>query len=245
MVADTVTVLTSVRSAAVVVPVMWTDRVAPVARVVGLRTNWPPLMENAPGVVWDAIDQTLPFPRVGSGSEKVTPFAVPGPVFVTVTVNPAVAPATTLGASAVLVTVTSGERTFSVAVAGGTGGTFGTVMVAVLTSGTVSGDAVGTVVATTWTTKLEPLANETAPLFRSWRLPPLMTNVEAFGLAGSMDQLRAVPASVGSGSVSDSPVAVLVPGALEIVTVNPAWPPASTLGASAVLTTDTSGGVAR
>src|ERR1043166_1076197 len=51
----------------------------------------------------------------GSGSCSVTPVAVPGPLLETVTVKPTSSPAFTVALSAFFVTVTSGQRTVSVA----------------------------------------------------------------------------------------------------------------------------------
>jgi hypothetical protein len=57
-----------------------------------------------------AMLQLIPVP-VGSTSLTVTPFAVPGPLFVTVTVNPICDPASTSDPSAVFVIETIGQFT--------------------------------------------------------------------------------------------------------------------------------------
>jgi hypothetical protein len=55
-------------------------------------------------------DQLIPAP-VGSGSDNVTAFAVPVPLFVTVIVKPSWSPALTVAASAVLVIARFGQFT--------------------------------------------------------------------------------------------------------------------------------------
>ena len=58
------------------------------------------------------IDHVTPF---GSGSFSVTPFAVPGPLFVVVIVNPIALPALTDASSAVFTTSRSGASQVTVA----------------------------------------------------------------------------------------------------------------------------------
>ena len=58
----------------------------------------------------EAFDQPAAVVPAGSGSDRLTPFAVPGPPLVTVTVKPIGSPAFTVAASAVLVTDKDGFR---------------------------------------------------------------------------------------------------------------------------------------
>src|SRR5689334_2010456 len=61
---------------------------APEASVVAARESTPALIAQLPTAAGDdEIDQLIPAP-VGSGSLTVTPVAVPGPLFVTVTRKP-------------------------------------------------------------------------------------------------------------------------------------------------------------
>ena len=72
-------------------------------------------MVKLPALAPPLMLQRLLPPSAGSASVSVRPLACPKPVLVKVTVKPAWPPAVTLLASAVLVTVTLGEFTTTVA----------------------------------------------------------------------------------------------------------------------------------
>jgi hypothetical protein len=94
---------------------MWTVCDAPLSRLPKSQVKTPLVMEHGgsdPGA-WPSIrsiDHARP-PFVGNVSVRVTPLAVPGPLLPTVIRNPIVSPPSTSGASAVLVTNTSGQST--------------------------------------------------------------------------------------------------------------------------------------
>jgi hypothetical protein len=151
----------------VVVPVMWTVRVPPAARVVfaGRDRTWlpaVPVRTNALAFgLAGSIAHRFPFPRAGSGSVRVTPVAVPFPMLLNVTVNPAALPAATVAWSAVLATVTSGESTVTVAEEDWfceAGGSLVALTVAVFGRVAVNGLPDGVVVPVMWTTRDAPAA---------------------------------------------------------------------------------------
>src|SRR6516164_6598155 len=187
--------------------------------------------------------QVLLPPSAGSGSLRLRPLAVPVPVLVRVTVKPAVPPATTEAASAVLLTVTLGERTFSaaldcwlwlVSLEAST--------VAVLFSVVVKGEPLGVVMPTMWTVRLAPAASVFTPEARvrdCAPAAPVRAKEAKLPVLVSMLQVL-LPPSAGSGSLRLRPLAVPVP-VLVRVTVKPAVPPAVIEAASAVLLTATLG----
>src|SRR5207248_3354210 len=80
----------SAQLADVVVATMWTEVDPAEARDCEANTRLPPVIDHPVDGV--AIDQVRP---AGSGSLTVTPVAVPGPAFETVTTNPICEPALT------------------------------------------------------------------------------------------------------------------------------------------------------
>ena len=79
---------------------MWKLKLAPGSRVVGPQVTVLSASEQSPPASSSRV-QTSPG-SLGNGSLTTTPVAVAAPLFVTVTVNPIVSPASTDGSSAVL-----------------------------------------------------------------------------------------------------------------------------------------------
>src|SRR5262245_54732538 len=85
-----------------------TEAVAVVARLPNVQFRT--LAAIPPAAISGLSTQLMPVP-VGSGSTRVTPVAIPAPVFLTVIVKPIDSPAFTEAASAVLVTCNAGHCT--------------------------------------------------------------------------------------------------------------------------------------
>src|SRR5712691_5578322 len=98
---------------------MCTVKLPPAARSVGPQLSTcgaEPEIEHRPGFDWESIDHVTPDPEpAGSGSLTDTPFAVPVPLFLTVTANPIASPAFTDAASAVLVIWIAAQFTVTLA----------------------------------------------------------------------------------------------------------------------------------
>jgi hypothetical protein len=167
------------------------------------------------------IDQLTPLPP-GSGSLSVTPVALPGPVFDTMTVKPIASPALTDAASAVLVICSPGHCTVTDACAW-TCGLFVACALAVFGYVAQLAKAVGLVTCT----DAEP--------------PDAMSPKEQLKVLLLMAQpwtggaiVQEMPEPVGSGSLRVTDFAA--PGPLfPTVIVKPMFVPALTLPASAVL----------
>src|SRR5439155_925357 len=163
----------------------------------------------------------------GSGSSRVTFFAVPGPALETVIVKPMSSPALTGDASAFftidrsgLLHVMSAESCAS--------GVLSEVAVALLS---YSVHSAKDVVAVTWRVKLLPEPRSTGSHFSSWL--PTAPVIAQFGVTSpvgpeSIDQVTPAPEPAGSG-LSSRTTFFAVPGpALATVIVNPMSSPAST-----------------
>jgi hypothetical protein len=167
------------------------------------------------------IDQFTPVPP-GSGSDKVTPVAVPTPVLDTVIVKPIWSPALTVALSAVLLICKPGQFTVVLAFAV-TVGLF--VASAVAVFGYVA--QLAKTVALVTCTDFEVFAPMSPKLHV--RVPLLIAQPAAGGLID-----HAIPAPVGRASLSDTDFAVPGPALLTVI-VNPMFDPALTDAASAVL----------
>jgi hypothetical protein len=224
---------------AVVALVMCTEAEAPGAMLPRVQFRVcvvVPVMAQLPGPEYAGLtDQLTPDPA-GSGSDSVTPVAVPVPEaleFETETVNPIGEPALTLGASADFVMLSAGARTLVTAVELIGVGMLVALAVAVL----VYVPALAEVVALVMCTEADaPGAMLPRVQFRVCVVVPVIAQLPGPEYAGLTDQL--MPDPPGSGSDIETEFAVAVPAALEFetVTVKPIAEPALTLGASAVLT---------
>jgi hypothetical protein len=175
-----------------------------------------------------------PFVVVGSVSVKLTPVAFPVPMFETVTTNPAVLPAEIGEASAVFVTLTSGQFTEMTTAPDEGLPSFVDVTVTVFETVPHVAEVVGEEI---WTDReAPPPASETPLTPPQERTPEEIVQVPPQPADG-LSELQFNPVFVGS--VSDSLTAVAVP-APEFVTVMvyPIGEPAETEAASRVFVTD-------
>src|SRR6266480_1575020 len=201
---------------------------APSARLPKSHVRTPASMEHggcAPGACPSirSIDHWRP-PFVGSVSVRETPAAVPGPLFPTVIRNPIASPPSMSGASAVLVTNTSGQSTVIVALAVSPP-SFVVVTPAVLST-TPQLAAVVDEMMCTDLLSLEPRS----PKSQVSTPPAIEQSAES--------SLQTIP--LGSVSVRVTPCAVPGPSLVTTI-VNAAVSPASIVPLSAVLRTVTLG----
>src|SRR6266480_2002650 len=207
---------------------------APSARLPKSHVRTPASMEHggcAPGACPSirSIDHWRP-PFVGSVSVRETPAAVPGPLFPTVIRNPIASPPSMSGASAVLVTNTSGQSTVIVALAASPP-SFVVVTPAVLST-TPQLAAVVDEMMCTDLLSLEPRSP------KSQVSTPLVIEQPASLFAASIDQSS--PPLVGSVSVTVTPWAVPAPLLVTSI-VNPMPSPAVTVPWSAVFVITSAG----
>jgi hypothetical protein len=202
--------------------VTWTDAVALGARLPKLQLSAVPVSVQLPGPLYELRPQLIPIP-VGKVSVRVADVAVPAPLLPAVSVYPIDAPAGTVAASAVFVSVNVGHCTVVVAEAC-------TEVLLLAESVAVLAYAAQLdveVLLITWTvavvlgTRLPKLQLRAVPV--SVQLPgPL------YGL-----MLQIIPVPVGRVSASVTDVAAPAP-LLPAVSVYPIDAPAVTVAASAV-----------
>ena len=184
--------------------VTWADMLNPGGRKLPLQVS----VCGTPAIVHtnspEAIDQLIPGP-LGSGSVNASPVAdAPAPLpFVAVSVNPIVPPAATVGASAVLVSVSAGHTTVVVASAMAVDA-FVAVAVAVFE---YVPQLVLVVALVTWTDALAPGGRLSAVQVKVLGCPP----IEQLGGPEAMDQ--AIPEPLGNASLIVTPVTVPDPAA--------------------------------
>src|SRR4051794_16832135 len=202
---------------------MCTVRTWPEARSPRLQVRLPAVMAHWAAAVPPLIVQVVPA-SVGIGSVTVTPLATPGPLLVTVIVKPIVSPAETDGASATFSMSIEAPSTTTWSVSSSEPSLV-VVTWAVLTTGLSATVAlvVGLVMCTvrTWPEARSPRLQVRVPMAMAhWAaaVPPLIVQL--------------VPASVGIGSVTVTPLAT--PGPLLVTVIRkPIASPAETDGASA------------
>src|SRR2546427_506483 len=204
---------------------MCTVSTAPEAMSPKEQDRTPAEMEQLPAPVPPSMDQEVPG-SVGSGSLTVTPWATPAPLLVTVMVNPMVSPAETGELSATLAMSMAAPRTTMESDAL-SDPSLEVVTLAVLSTGELPAvaEVVGEEMCTVST------APEAMSPKEQDRTPAEMEQLPA-PVPPSMDQ--EVRGSVGSGSLTDTPLATPAP-LLVTVMVNPMVSPAETGELSATL----------
>ena len=183
--------------AAVVGLVTWKLKPSPATRSIGPQVTTPAVSEHSPPALSSRI-QARPA-SVGSVSVATTPFAVPVPLLVTVTVKPIGSPGLTAAASAVL-TMLMWAGLQVIEADAESKPSLVEVALAVLSYVVHSA---AEVVATTWTVALAPAVRVAGPKSSVWLpAPPLMEKPSA---APSIVQVTPEPEPAGSGIADGDP----------------------------------------